>query len=83
MSYNVNGQLGSLSWVPLTMAVRSWGFSTTIQRHKTTGRLPRWWITLSGETISYQYDALKRSDIGFVDAQQRQLSGGIQPSIPI
>jgi RHS repeat-associated protein len=66
MGYNVNGQLTSLSWVenPYGIYGGFGGPSTGIQYNysatQNNGQITQAVDTLSGETINYQYDALKR-----------------------
>lgn len=63
MSYNVNGQLASLGWIPSYFGTFS-GASTGVQYNysgtQNNGQITSVSDTLSGETISYTYDVLKR-----------------------
>ena len=57
MSYNVNGQLTSRSWGGgLTTGGVTYYYSGT----QNNGQITQMVDSLSGETVSYQYDALKR-----------------------
>ena len=62
MTYNVNGQLASLNWS--NGAWGNTGLVGGIQYHysatQNNGQITQAVDTLSGETIGYQYDALKR-----------------------
>jgi YD repeat-containing protein len=56
MSYNVNGQLASLNFSGGVTGGIQYIYSAT----QNNGQITRAVDTISGETISYQYDALKR-----------------------
>ena len=55
-TYNVNGQLASVSWPSCIGGGIQYVYSAT----QNNGQITQAVDTLSGETISYQYDALKR-----------------------
>ena len=56
-SYNVNGQLASLNW---SGNIVNGGIQYVYSATQNNGQITQAVDTLSGETISYQYDALKR-----------------------
>ena len=62
MGYNVNGQLTSFNWAQGTAnsSVPSGGVSYAYSATQNNGQIVQAVDTVSGETISYQYDALKR-----------------------
>ena len=73
MSYNVNGQLASLNWGNAGSGVNgsyTWAYPSvgglaggvqySYSATQNNGQITQAVDTLSGETISYQYDALKR-----------------------
>jgi RHS repeat-associated protein len=60
MSYNVNGQLGSVNWVSATWGGPLLGVQYNYSATQNNGQITQAVDTLSGETISYQYDSLKR-----------------------
>ena len=56
-TYNVNGQLASLNW---SGSIVNGGIQYVYSATQNNGQITQVVDTLSGETISYQYDALKR-----------------------
>ena len=66
MGYNANGQLGSLNWVSVTFGGPSLGVQCNYSATQNNGQITQAVDTLStsspyvAETISFQYDALKR-----------------------
>ena len=63
MSYNANGQMTSVSWSSSTWYYPTWTTPVGIAYSyaaQTNGQITQAVDTLSGETIAYQYDALKR-----------------------
>ena len=55
-SYNANGQLASLGWSGGLSGTLQYGYSAS----QNNGQITQVKDTVSGETIAYQYDALKR-----------------------
>ena len=86
MGYNVNRQLASLGWgEPLRYRSHRLRhghpihlFVDTEQRADHAGV-----DTLSGETISYQYDALKRLTSASSSSDQRKFPGGLDADVPV
>ena len=68
MTYNVNGQLASLSWSAESGSFSNeypalgpiGGIQYTYSATQNNGQITQATDTMTGETISYQYDALKR-----------------------
>jgi RHS repeat-associated protein len=67
MSYNVNGQLTSISWAGVQPNAGSYGYSGltggitySYSATQNNGQITQASDAISGETINYQYDALKR-----------------------
>ena len=67
MGYNANGQLTSVAWTGMSGHGLTYGYSGT----NNNGQITTMTDTLSGETVSYTYDALKR----LTDASASPISG--------
>jgi RHS repeat-associated protein len=63
MTWNVNGQMTSQSWSPsygTFFSIPAGGLQYVYSATQNNGQITQVVDTISGETISYQYDALKR-----------------------
>ena len=73
MTYNVNGQLASLGWSGSVTGTIQYGYSAT----QNNGQITQMVDGISGETISYQYDALKRLVSASFDAEYGEHAGSM------
>jgi RHS repeat-associated protein len=60
VGYNVNGQIASLNWVYTTdPSIQPWNIQYRYSSTQNNGQITQM-VDISGETVSYAYDALKR-----------------------
>ena len=76
MTWNVNGQLTSQNW-------GAGGVQYVYSSTQNNGQITQAVDTLSGETIGYQYDALKRLISAERSAQRGDDAGGMEPELPV
>jgi RHS repeat-associated protein len=70
MAYNANGQVTSMNWAT------GWGSSGLVYAYSATqnnGQITQMTDNISGETVSYSYDALKR----LISASSTPISGSV------
>ena len=61
MGYNVNGEIASLNWVYTTdPSIQPWNIQYTYSSTQNNGQITQMVDGISGETVSYSYDSLKR-----------------------
>jgi RHS repeat-associated protein len=72
MGYNANGQLTSMNWSGMSGHGLAYAYSST----QNNGQITQVTDTLSGETVSYTYDALKR----LTEASSSPTSGSSPPA---
>ena len=71
LTYNVNGQMDSMGWTGLGSGTRGLAYSYSSTANN--GQITQVSDTLSGETIVYQYDALKRLMSAAATGRRRRL----------